>query len=291
MKALIIDDEESICEILKLYLENKKISTTYELNITDGIKTFKEKDFDIVFIDNHLPDGSGLDAIKKGAFRSKNSYIVLITGYLNGDIIVKTIKSGVNAFISKPFKFEEIEATLFKALEYTSSKYNIKDAANLITEFQINMAIDNNPSIVKSVCKIITENVIRAGFFDDEFNITLALTEIIHNAIYHGNLELDSSLKDESFTKFNNMALERMSLSPYKERKVYLSVFFDQDTLQITVEDEGKGFDWRKIDFNLSLMSVHGRGLFLTKKLFNNISWNEKGNKIILTKFKSKEIQ
>ena len=50
-------------------------------------------------------------------------------------------------------------------------------------------------------------------------NISLCLHEALSNAIIHGNLQVSSSLKEESWKKFNDVLSERASTSPYQDRE------------------------------------------------------------------------
>jgi len=58
-KILIIDDEEDFCLILKSYFTGKQYEVYYSYSLNKGMKLLDEIEPDIVFLDNHLPDGSG----------------------------------------------------------------------------------------------------------------------------------------------------------------------------------------------------------------------------------------
>lgn len=59
VKILIIDDEEDFCMIMKSYFERKGMEVFLAFNLTDGLNSIKEKNPDILFLDNNLPDGEG----------------------------------------------------------------------------------------------------------------------------------------------------------------------------------------------------------------------------------------
>jgi anti-sigma regulatory factor (Ser/Thr protein kinase) len=60
------------------------------------------------------------------------------------------------------------------------------------------------------------------------------------------------------------------------------------DLFEITIRDEGGGFDWRKLPAVApeNLLAFNGRGIFLTKIYFDEVSYNELGNEVTLRKRK-----
>lgn len=112
MKALIIDDEIDICYLLSGILKQKNCQTNYVNNLADATVELKKSCPLIVFLDNHLPDGLGIDFVDY----IKNNYpatkIVMITAY---DTIAdrnQAISKGVDIFIGKPFTKESINSAV-----------------------------------------------------------------------------------------------------------------------------------------------------------------------------------
>ena len=96
----------------------------------------------------------------------------------------------------------------------------------------------------------------------DVFDIRLCLEEVLINAIKHGN-------------KFN------------ENYKVRISSIFDNDSVTISVEDQGNGFDHNKVPDpakEKNLLRTGGRGIFLIKHLMDKVAFNKKGNIIKMTK-------
>jgi hypothetical protein len=120
--------------------------------------------------------------------------------------------------------------------------------------------------------------------FDFKYSIGIILKESITNAFYHGNFNIDSSIKEEEegFLKFYNLVAQKQNDTRYNSKKVYLTLSLTLNKLIISVEDEGNGFKYKKlvIDDNKN----YGRGIKLIIANSNNVSWNDKGNKIIIEK-------
>lgn len=114
LKALIVDDEVDICFLLSGILRYKNFEPLYVTSLAAAEK-FLQKDTvpPVIFLDNHLPDGKGIDYI----IRLKKSYpsvkIVMITAHDTSADREKAYENGADYFIGKPFTRDMI----FDAIE------------------------------------------------------------------------------------------------------------------------------------------------------------------------------
>jgi len=116
LKALIVDDEVDICFLLSGILRQKQLKPSFVNNLAGARESLKKDIPSILFLDNHLPDGLGLDFIQY----VKNNYpdvkIVMITAH-DGLIERKKAQAeGADLFISKPFTREVIDYAIKKLL-------------------------------------------------------------------------------------------------------------------------------------------------------------------------------
>ena len=103
--ALIIDDESELCLLLKKYLSRKFKKVEIATTLKEGISMAKQLSPDVVFLDNNLPDGHGIDYIK--LFRLNAKKIILISAMTN--LADLALKLGANYFIAKPISFKSID--------------------------------------------------------------------------------------------------------------------------------------------------------------------------------------
>ena len=274
--------------MLDTFLTIKGIHAHVVYNGKDAIKEISKNIYNIIFLDNYLPDIEGIKILKRGMLQKDNFYVVFMTGDFHKKMIKETVKFGVNEILLKPFMLKEVNNIIERAANFFQSVTNFKDAVKKIEASEINIVTDNNFSIIKSLSKIIIRNVCDANFFDDEMQLILAIYEAIANAIYHGNLELDSKLKEEEFERFFIEAKKKMNMSPYKNRKVFITSYFNKELFKVVVRDEGKGFDWKALinDFNKGTELPYGRGFLIIFSVFDEVTWNEQGNEITLLKYK-----
>lgn len=112
MKALIIDDEVDICFLLSSILKKIDIETNYVNSITSGLNALEEVNPQIVFLDNHLPDGMGVEYIEKIKTEHPAVKLVMISSYDTYADKTYAASKGVDYFISKPFSRDTIYQTI-----------------------------------------------------------------------------------------------------------------------------------------------------------------------------------
>jgi len=115
----------------------------------------------------------------------------------------------------------------------------------------------------------------------------IALHEALANAMYHGNLEVDSKLRENEDDSYYDLIAHRQQLAPYRDRRVRLECRISQDELRCVIGDEGPGFDPRSVpdptDSN-QLEQISGRGLYLIGTFMDRVQHNDQGNEITLVK-------
>jgi two-component system response regulator PilR (NtrC family) len=122
---LVVDDEQSMRDFLAIYLRRAghQVKT-----VTDGVAALAllgEASFDLVVTDLRMPgkvDGLGiLSAIKTGevtrAGAPIDSEVIVMTAYASADTALSAMKQGAYDYLTKPFKLDEIEVVITRALE------------------------------------------------------------------------------------------------------------------------------------------------------------------------------
>lgn len=108
LTALIIDDENDICFLLSNILRNNKISVDYVNTLGDGKAYLETHEPAVLFLDNHLPDGVGVEFIDYVKQQHASTKIVIVTAHDSPEDRSRALQEGANLFISKPFSPAEI---------------------------------------------------------------------------------------------------------------------------------------------------------------------------------------
>jgi len=112
--VLIIDDEVDICYLLKGILRVKDIEADYVTTLAEAEAHLQKNDPSVIFLDNRLPDGMGVDYIHRFKKEHPSASIIMITAYDTPPDREKAYKEGVDFFIGKPFNREIILKTIEK---------------------------------------------------------------------------------------------------------------------------------------------------------------------------------
>jgi two-component system OmpR family response regulator len=116
-RALIIDDDDDLCQMLKTILSNTFDIVQYTHNLEMGKKLLSHSTPDVVFLDNNLPDGQGLSLIKYIKENLSSTAVILITAM--GNSREKAIEYGADVFLEKPLTYSSI----FNALDKATHKH------------------------------------------------------------------------------------------------------------------------------------------------------------------------
>src|SRR5207253_354782 len=118
--------------------------------------------------------------------------------------------------------------------------------------------------------------------------IGTALHEVLVNAIEHGNLEMDSELREKSDRSAYRQVLDqRRQQLPYRDRRVRLRLRISRTEAVCVIADEGPGFDPNRLPDPTdpaNLEKSAGRGLFLVRTFMDEVRFNAAGNEITLIK-------
>ncbi len=116
MKVLIIDDETDICYLLSTLLKQKNIETAFVNTLADAAQALEKETPELIFLDNHLPDGLGMNFVEYIKKHNPGSKIIMITAHDTSSDRQRAMTEGVDFFIGKPFTREVIYNAVEKVL-------------------------------------------------------------------------------------------------------------------------------------------------------------------------------
>lgn len=154
-KILLVEDEDlsrdSLTRLLKMSGFHVKGAASGKI----GLSLLSHEEFDIVITDLLLPDGNGIDILKRAKECSPGTEVILITGHASAETAVKAMKEGAFDYITKPLNFDELSIIISKALEkrqlLTENVYLKKQLSN---KFGFTNIIGNSPPMQKVFSRI-----------------------------------------------------------------------------------------------------------------------------------------
>ena len=109
--ALIVDDETDICFLLKDILQ-KKFESSSVTSLAEAKLYLQFNEPSVIFLDNKLSDGLGIDHIHSFKEQYPQTKIVMITAFDNFSDKEMALKEGADYFINKPFSIKTILETV-----------------------------------------------------------------------------------------------------------------------------------------------------------------------------------
>jgi two-component system response regulator PilR (NtrC family) len=118
-KALIIDDEPDIRDLIQITLERMDIECSSAADFSQAIALLNQQEFHFCLTDMKLPDGNGMDLIALAQKKYKKMPIAMITAFGNMETAVAALKSGAFDFVAKPIDLTRLREVVTAALKLT----------------------------------------------------------------------------------------------------------------------------------------------------------------------------
>ena len=119
-EILIIDDERSVADALKVILESEGFGVTLAATGRDGIERARRGKFRLAITDLRLPDMSGLEVLQTIQAENSGLCVILITSYGTPEILAEALGCGAVGALDKPFSPTEIIRLITSVLERAS---------------------------------------------------------------------------------------------------------------------------------------------------------------------------
>jgi hypothetical protein len=143
---------------------------------------------------------------------------------------------------------------------------------------------------VGMVARRIARLLAESGLYGDragEDECALALEEALVNAVEHGNLALDSSLRSYdplSEDRYGQERARRLADPAYADKLVRATLVVSGGEAQIVLEDEGAGFDLAALEGAAEAGTEGGKGLWLIRKPFDVATYEAGGRRLTLVR-------
>ncbi len=290
LQLLIVDDDELNREIITEHLDESDyvITTANDGDIAIELLEKEPTKFDIVLLDRMMPRMGGMEVLSRIRQHSQLSSIpvILQTARASTDDIIDGMKAGANYYITKPF-----EETMLKTVVQTAGGdrkrfLNLQQA--LIQSTRTLTLMELGRFSFQTLSQASDLATMLANACPDANRVVTGLSELMINAIEHGNLGIGYHEKSEL-----NIAGEwlkeiehRIGLPQYSEKWTTIAFEKNRGKITISIKDQGQGFDWHnylELDPNRAFDN-HGRGIAMAKLLsFDAIEYLGSGNEVKVT--------
>jgi len=276
VRILILDDDAATRRLLNAALTDAEQEV---VTLSDGnaaLELFNKKErFDLIITDLTLRRMDGLDFIRAARCLPESPPILVLSSASSSESVAAALECGADDFLQKPVDLRDLRKTVSHLLAHRkrmgrpSGKAAVRNVENgMFVELVL-----QGDWVEAERFQRFAERLISASLNEKERGeVKLALEEIVRNAIEWGNRN-DTT------------------------KKLRLSYCLLRDRITFRIEDEGKGFNPAHLkdpsrdpiahieERRRSGKRMGGWGVFLTRKMVDEVTYNDKGNVVFMTKF------
>ncbi len=196
------------------------------------------------------------------------------------------LESGARYYLTKPFHPEILTAILHSAAKECDIHDELLGQMNTGYSRLINL-MDMGEFTLRTheEARMLAATLAQAAIYP-EFVVLGFLTELLYNAIEHGNLTIGSETKRKCLlaNNFSAEVISRMNDPLYSKRVVHVRMDKLPTGLHVAIKDEGIGFNWRRYIFNDNGPEQHndlnGRGIAKAMIMLDDIRYVGEGNEV-----------
>ena len=285
VRILIVDDEDLNRQTLRYCLEPEGFVID---EAGDGAEAWAmlsggDAQYDAILLDRKMPEMDGMEVLAKikGDPDLKAIPVIMQTAMDLEAEIIDGIEAGVYYYLTKPYDVDVLVSVVRGAADNFARQQRLQQelakrsgAIRLLAEGRF---VFMTPQEADSLA------VLLAGGFERSTVVAMGLSELMINAVEHGNLELDYKNKSALMAegRWDAVIDARLREAPYKDRRVTVEVTRTATHTRFRITDEGKGFDWHAyVDLTLErAFDTHGRGIAMARKMaFEAMAYMGTGN-------------
>lgn len=289
-RILLVEDNPLDRKLLRVHLTNRG----YDPQIAnDGVEAWEmlEKNpdsVDVVLLDRSMPRMGGIELLGRMKKHAKLRLVpvILQTSSIAPEDIVEGLRAGAYYSLTKPYDPEMLLAVVRTAATDYAELRELQD--------QLRKGLKSLRQLREAVFLLQTIEQARdiagimANTCPDPPAAVIGLTELLLNAIEHGNLGITYDEKSVMTTKEEWYAeiSRRLALPENANKRVELRYERDEKEIRFRIRDDGDGFDWKRF-FDVGperVFDAHGRGIIMARALsFTSVEYRGTGNEVVAT--------
>lgn len=289
-RILVVDDEPMNLEIIGDVLDDPSyiVSNAADGEIAWQAMLAAEMPPHLLVLDRMMPVLDGIDLLKRIKADSRFNDIPVIMQSAAGSSreIAEGVAAGAWYYLPKPYAPRDLLTIVCAALEEVAER----EAAN--------QAVRNRRSVLElldvaefefhTLKQAADLAISLAGLCPDPASVAMGLSELLVNAVEHGNLGISYADKSEMRRNesWEREVEERLGDPVLGARRARLIFRRLADQLMFTISDEGEGFDWRGyLEFSPErAFDPNGRGIALARLAsFSSLDYRGCGNIVVVT--------
>ncbi len=283
---LAIDDEAPNRLLIEAYLDGQGHSIVCFSGAADAMLYLQAGGpADAILLDRMMPGGDGLSFMR--AFKALPRFglvpVIMQTAAAFPSQIAEGIAAGAYYYLTKPYSREVLLAVLSRALADYAHLRERHEAAERMRVLAAR--VDTIALSFRAFDEIRDIAGFLSLLYPDPHEVSLGIRELMLNAIEHGTLGIGYDEKTALIqqARWEQEIERRLALPEHLAQAARVKLSRDADAIELTVEDDGPGFDWaRYMVFEPErARDTHGRGIAMSRLMsFDEVVYEGRGNRV-----------
>jgi CheY-like chemotaxis protein len=293
-RILVVDDSATDrCLIGGLLAGNAEWHVEYATEGRDAFEQIGRRPPDLVLTDMLMPVMNGLELVDAVRRKFPHVPVVLMTSQGNEELAVEALRRGAANYVSKNRLAAILPDTIANVLSVTRRAKSQALLHGRLCESMYRFELENDPAQFGPLLSFLQEETVQFRLWDDTeaMRVGIALHEALTNALYHGNLEVSTALREINDASYLAQIEEHCRLAPYCQRRISVEAAFSRIAARFVVRDGGPGFNPASLPDPTdpeNLERTCGRGILLMRTFMDEVRYNETGNTVTLIKWRHK---
>lgn len=281
---LVVDEDARTADVLSAGLSPAEFDIHGITDVHEALGTFLSIRPDFVLLGASPYSPRCMSVLKDICKADPYAQVIVAGSFRDGAFAMECIRQGAVDYLVTPIRIRD----LIRSLERITDRRRM---LRFISELDIQCVRREDKTLVfgnsmEDLPFIVNQAVCNARLVCSEVDILkTALGEILINAIEHGNLGITGREKSLAIERgdYEKLMKDRMDDPRFSKREVTLEVHMTPDELRYTVADQGDGFDYSRIFEDDPCTRIgSGLGLFIARSFFSGITYQGKGNRVVL---------
>ncbi len=244
---------------------------------------------DLALVDILMPEMSGVELVEEIRKQFPQVATVLMTSRGNEDAAIQALLKGAASYVPKRELAKELARTIHGVLQSTKRVRSRHRLMSCLSETSCKFSLENDCQLIAPLVGHIQELLSHVCFGDetDRMQVGVALDEALANAVYHGNLEISSEIREKSGKEFHEVVEQRRREPPYCDRRVLVEASISLNRAHFSITDEGQGFDPHTLPDPTdaaNLENITGRGILLMRTFMDSVTYGPEGKSVTMVK-------
>ncbi len=295
--ALVVDDSAMDRKLIGGLIEKEtNCEVKFAEHGTEALAMIQQAGIDIVLTDLQMPEMDGLNLVQAVHLQFPHLPVVIITGKGSEELATQALEKGAASYVPKSQLADVLPETVANVLAISRADRSYASLIGCMKRNEFSFELTNDPALIDPLVDLVQQMISGIGLCDatERVRAGIAVEQALLNALLHGNLVLTAEQLQQARQRMAeddedafDLVEQRCSISPYRDRHIYVDVEITSESASITIRDEGPGFNTASVPAAgdpSALEREGGRGLVLMRTFMDEVTFNEDGNEVTLVK-------